>query len=92
MSLQRGKLDFLDSRATVLHNYALIHKPCKSMMQIRMVRYKMFRAVMFIHNPLNFAIAEIRHSDISNMMVSSWFKVKPIMARVKAEELKQQDT
>lgn len=48
-----------------------------------MVRNKMLRAIMFIHNPLNFAIAEIKHSDISNLMVSSWFTV--------AEELRQQE-
>lgn len=57
------------------------------MMQMSMVRNKMLRAIMFMHNPLNFAVAEIKHSDICNLMVSLWFKVKFIME----EESRQQE-
>lgn len=80
-------LDFLDNVATVLHNHAAIHKPCKVMMQMRMVRNKMLSAIMFMHSPLNLAIAEIIHSDVNHLMVSSWFKVKSIAA----EESRRQE-
>lgn len=59
------------------------------MMQMRMVRNKMLRAILFIYNPLNVAIADIKHSDVSNLMVSAWFTVA---GELRQQELEAADT